>query len=1168
MHLKQIKLAGFKSFVDPMQIHLQGQLVAVVGPNGCGKSNIMDAVRWVLGESSAKQLRGESMQDVIFNGSNTRKPLSRASVELVFDNTLQRVTGPWSPYTEISIKRTLLRDGTSSYYINQQAVRRRDITDLFLGTGVGARGYAVIEQGMISRIIDARPEELRGYLEEAAGISKYRERRKETTSRLHDSNENLLRLNDIRHELHQQIERLEKQAEAAKAYRQIQTEIHQTERLYSLSMYQQLRAKIQQNKAMLASLLMQKTKLDSELTRLDGILLQGKQQEFELNQAQHEQQSELFRINNALSLLEQEKQLSQQLLTQLQERLTQAETQIANLNQKLQQWKEEKEAVLQQIHDEKQTLQDEEMSYAAVQLQLSALTQALQQLSEEKQALTMALNQRQSTLAANNNQLQRLKNKQETLASQLLKVNEVLEKQPPANDEMLVLSQQRNHNQDEIRLVDIALEDIHANLANLEREKQQAQTNYLEAKHQLSTLQAKKESLDSLKQMVAGGSQIHGWWSDNYPDAPALWSVLAVEEGYSTAVNAVLNDWLYARPLLSNWKIPDQIPPGLTKWVRELDADIVSEVETNIPFPIMPLASVIRCEHLLFHPFVSAMVRDVFLAALQDAQIGYAQLPPHVRLVTKEGWIFSSTTIQYFPEQAETKLIDYPRLISALEKEMPILQAQVDQHHLDLQALDARIQSARESEQSFRTKRRDIQAKIIKLDGQIERMTAEEKKAEFAKQQMLHEKIELTSSIEWTLQEIAQLNIEAGAFEHLDAERTLVQQATEKYQQLLAQVEALKKTDRQQQQDVMQRKGQIDRLTMRLAHIEERLVESSQSLELLADTKIELLEEKLSVEGSDNRTKVEETLAEQGNAESGLAVIRQSIVVLHESLLLAEKDKAVFVEQLKPIDAQIKQIEIQLTADEQRVAELTAQNEVEVSQLNEEALQLVGSLSAEQLAAKLPKLQRSLLQLGAVNLAALDELADTIARQGYLDAQVNDINQAIDTLEAAIRKIDRETRALLKETFEQVNQSLSALFPLLFGGGVARLSFSGDEILDAGILFTAQPPGKKNSSIQLLSGGEKALTALALVFALFQLNPAPFCLLDEVDAPLDDANTGRFAEMVKHMSKATQFLFISHNRITMEMANQLVGVTMQEQGVSRIVTVDMEKALTFSEEGA
>ncbi|MFC4158738.1 chromosome segregation protein SMC [Chitinimonas lacunae] len=1165
MRLTHIKLAGFKSFVDPTAIPVPGQLVAVVGPNGCGKSNVIDAVRWVLGESSAKQLRGESMQDVIFNGSTGRKPVSRASVELVFNNAEGRAAGQWSTFAEISIKRILTRQGESSYFINNIQCRRRDIADLFLGTGVGTRGYAVIEQGMISRIIEARPEELRAFLEEAAGISKYKERRRETESRLTDTRDNLARVDDIRQELEQQLARLASQAEVASRYHEMKRSVVEKQNLLALQRKfdaardeEKARRDMSATQNEIEALTARVREAEAEIERL-------RESHYDAHDAVQRSQTEWADANARVAKLEQQLLHLRETRQRLSQQLAQAKAQLeqnarsrTDLDGEREQWQQRLEDATLAQEDGQIALLDEQTELPRLEAHYKACDESLQTaqlaLSQARQGRQLAEQQLQH-LERSLNQLRQRRDRLEAEAAAL---------SPP---DLPALDDKRL----EVESLSLAVEDAQARLEALDQASHEAEAERSHARHEQERLRAERAELqarrDALAQLQAQAGRdrtLDQWLMRHGLDPNArLFRHLKIEAGWETAVEAVLRERMNALAVEPGFGAAEPAPARLTLvW-----PGVVPAASTTLS-TATPLLNHVKADNPAFAAALADWLAQVWCVADEAALLAVAaSLPPAGLAVAPSGHAVSRYGLHYYaPDNAlagvlqrEKDLADCEQRLAGVEAALAAAATALLTAERTLGERHAELKHARQRFDALRGQRGERQVELARLSQaaeharvRIEALTAE-------RQAVAEELAELALESEAARQELE------GGSNGLPALETALTAAREARGEaevaLQRQRERLRAAERAAQEAGFARQA----ATQKLAELDRRLGELEVQRE---ETQLRLEEVGFDLEGIDEGefdVGFQAAIEARAERERALAASRDAAQTLSNALREAELGRQQLQEAFEPLRERLG--ELKLKEQEARLAVERFAQELTEAGADEAALRpLLGEgLKIQALVGEIGRLTQAINSLGNVNLAALEELETARERKTYLDAQAADLVEAMETLEGAIRRIDRETRAMLQSTFDQVNASLQELFPTLFGGGHAELILTGDEILDAGIQIMAQPPGKKNSTIHLLSGGEKALTALSLVFSLFRLNPAPFCLLDEVDAPLDDANTGRFCEMVKRMAERTQFLYISHNKITMEMADQLIGITMQEQGVSRVVAVDIAAALAMRE---
>ncbi|MBL8446195.1 MAG: chromosome segregation protein SMC [Zoogloeaceae bacterium] len=1171
MRLSKLKLAGFKTFVDPTTVLTPGRLVGVVGPNGCGKSNIIDAVRWVLGESRASALRGESMQDVIFNGSTTRKPVARASVELVFDNAEGRASGQWRQYAEISVKRVLDRSGESTYFINQAPVRRKDVIDLFLGTGLGPRAYAIIEQGMISRIIEARPEEIRGFLEEAAGVTKYRERRRETEGRLGDARDNLLRLDDIRGELAGRIEHLAVQAEVAERHQALTAALAEQQQLLWLLKCLEAR---RQRAAASSALADGTRRIDADNARIQALESEieiCRETHFATSEAVHQAQSDLFAVTAEVSRLEAERRHLQDARQRLERRLDELEAdrheweaRVANLAAEQERWQGLAEHAARRvaIAEARHEAARDRLPEAEEALRVAeAASQALRRdLAQTEQAHRVEETKRASALRALDALAQRRTRLEAEGSAIVVPAGDGLAEREAALE---LQRQQIEEGQAKLAALQVALPEAQAALkVALEAERAD--------QRRVAEIRARRDALAQLQTKVQRQGALGDWLAEHgWGNLEPLWKGLRVAPGWEMAVEAVLRERLSALApqdidmLLAALDAP---PPGTLAFclpTAPARADLVAR-----DLPGVPLSN-----HCTWgaSPFAAAVHNWLAGVRVVDELgpwlAGAGGLPPEVALVTQRGQILTRGLLTHYAPDARTHgVMEREREIEVLAGELALAQEVAVAAHRIVQDGEERVQHLQESSgvlrREIQTRQQDMhseQVALLKL--QQARSRALERAAQLEADLTEHFRAE-----EAEVAHLGQAEIElARCAEMADLQRLRLESALESQREREGALRESRSLDQAMTRELQEAQfserecaGKLDDGTRNRTLADEQLARNAREV---AQREAELA---ATTTGS-NEAALQAALDQREERERALAGRRDALAAAAATLREREELRLQTEQAAAPVRERVAQLRLDVQAAElaegQFAARLAESGADEVSL----APRLTGELREIALQREVSRLGRELAELGAVNLAAVDELRAARERKGYLDDQFEDLTTAIATLEDAIRRIDRETREQLAETYNTVTRHFSTLFPQLFGGGEARLVLTGEEILDAGIQIVAQPPGKKNSSIHLLSGGEKALTAIALVFAMFQLNPAPFCMLDEVDAPLDDTNTERFCEMVRRMSVQTQFLFISHSKITMEIAQQLIGVTMQEQGASRVVEVDIEEALKLAE---
>jgi chromosome segregation protein len=1169
MRLNSIKLSGFKSFVEPTHFQLPGQLVGVVGPNGCGKSNVIDAVRWVLGESKASELRGESMQDVIFNGSSLRKPAGRASVELVFDNSDGRAGGPWSRFAEIAVKRVLTRDGTSSYHLNGQPVRRRDIQDVFLGTGLGPRAYAIIGQGTISRIIESKPEELRLFLEEAAGVSKYKERRRETEGRLKDTRENLTRVEDILRELNQNLEKLEGQAEVAGRYRSLQHDAQQKlHQLWFLRHRDAAREEERVRQAAAAAVLALEAE-SAALRRAEVELEAIRQSHYAANDALHAAQGVLGQAALEVSRLEER-------IRYVAEQRERIARQRADLEAQSAAWK----ARQSDAGSERERLTGEADVAERAAAELETRIQSQGGLVGEAEA---RLREAEAQSAAQRNVVAAAQQQIQVAAAEARGIDERLGDATARRDRLLAEEQGLaavdlagiDAGRQKVTEADARVAAAQAEVARwqeripgLEEARRTLQQNLSTEGQRHAQLSARLAALQALQEKVQVEDKVKPWLARHGLETLAgLWTRIRIEPGWESALESALRERLSA------------LEVGRLETVRAFAADVpparLAFFTATAATAARPERSLPRLADLLHlgDSGLAALLGDwlegVYTADDFDSALAARSTLTHGEVImTREGHAVSQFAVSFYaPDSQQAGLLARAQEIENLERQTRAQALIADAARTQL--IRAEAASTDAAAQLAASQRDAAQQQSLAHQQHVELLRLEQLEAQTTRrrQQLGGERDNLEA-------ELAELTARRQAgetrFETLDAELGVAQQRHAELddgvigarEALEAARVALRGLERHLQEARFERRA----AAARSEELERAIETARQQLEANRTAEAALEADLAGLADTSADDELQRALATRLDRERELGEKRSQYDDLARRLRAADEARLGHEHALAPLRDKVTALQLEEQAAKlggaqflEQLEAAGADREAIARGIEEQSVKLAG------LQGRIDALNREIEALGAVNLAALDELTSTRERKTFLDAQNADLEEAMSTLEDAIRKIDLETRELLGTTFDQVNDHFGRMFPTLFGGGMARLVMTGDEILDAGVQVMAQPPGKKNSSIHLLSGGEKALTAIALVFAIFQLNPAPFCLLDEVDAPLDDANTERYAKLVNEMSKSTQFLFISHNRIAMEMAEQLIGVTMQEQGVSRIVTVDMPGAIRLAE---
>lgn len=1171
MRLTNIKLAGFKSFVDPTTIPFSGNLSAVVGPNGCGKSNVIDAIRWVMGESHAKHLRGGSITDVIFSGSTSRKPVGQATVELLFDNSQGKLGGEYANYGEIAIKRQVTRDGQSNYFLNGQRCRRRDITDIFLGTGLGPRSYAIIEQGMISRVIEAKPEDLRVFLEEAAGISKYKERRKETENRIQHTQENLARLNDLRGELDSQLQRLQRQAAAAEKYKILKDQEGILGAQLAALAWKRLDQDLQNYESAIRDLA---TQFEAEQAQFQHLKTDQEKQRIahsEANDALNEVQKRYYSVGAEIARFEQaiahhqerqaqlkaDKEEAHHSLLQAQNQLQQDQAQISELQDKVAELEPQYErgTLTAQVALEQQQQAESE---------LEKWREKFAQLQEMSQAPTRQAEAEKARITQLERQIQQAQTRQERLEAELKQLA------LPDPQEIAIYEEKINLLQDQ-------LHDIALNLEACLSKKEQANNTMNDLRPQIKTmeqhlneLQGQQAALCALQAAALGKDEsARQQWLEHHQltDQPYLAEKISVQSGWELAVEVVLGGFLEALGLKEG-----QLHT-LSAGLQDLQEVGISLIEWQADAQAIPnehsLAACIQGCQSLPKSLYQLLANVRTAADLTQAHKILPQLEGQGSIITPQGcWLgqgWMKMPAKRSNEQGvlarEEKLKQLKQEIQLEQDKLAVLQTQLDECAETLKTIELERETYQFDKAQFHQEMVNLQSeqriKRNRLEQGQKRLNQIQQELAECQELSSHTQLEVNaarSNLQVALEQMAHYTEEIALLseqknlmqEEIHQARSKVKETNAQLQNITLNLQTYRTQLTSLRSNVERFQQQIEQITTRINHIEQLLEKND---EPVAGLKEEL----------------EESLEKRILLESELSSARDHLAQIENNLRAQEK-------QYNQHEQNINQIRQDIERNKMEWQALTVRKEGAIEKLKnsqETVESLLAVLPPEATEEKwqedLTEVEQKIQRLGAINLAAIEEYEAAQQRKEYLDSQCNDLTEAMTTLENAIKKIDRETRVKFKETFDKVNTNFVELFPRLFGGGQGALVMTGEDLLDTGISVIARPPGKKNSTIAQLSGGEKALTAVALVFSIFQLNPAPFCLLDEVDAPLDDNNVGRFCNLVKEMSKTVQFIYISHNKVAMEMAEQLQGITMREPGVSRLVSVDIEEAQSMAQ---
>jgi chromosome segregation protein len=1169
MKLEKIKLSGFKSFVDHTVIPITSNLTAIVGPNGCGKSNIIDAVRWVMGESSAKHLRGGNMADVIFNGSSTRKPVSTASVELVFNNTEGKLGGEYAEYDTIAIKRQVSRDGQSLYWLNGSRCRRKDITDLFLGTGLGSRSYAIIEQGTISRMVEAKPEDLRVHIEEAAGISKYKERRSETETRMNNTRENLERLNDLRDEVEKQIKHLQKQAEKAEKY----TDLKQQERQFKVELlamrwqaYQQAAAQLE---TQLQKVAVEHNRLFVEVRDVDS-RLENKRADYKTQQQQfndiqgdyYQSVAELGRVEQAIK---HDERANENTVLEIGRSQQQADSALTEL-----------EADRQVLEETKQALIETEELYLVAQERQETLLDLQQDAQQHRHAWQTQWNDYQTKHARFKEQASGYAVRSEHLAQQQRQLQSRLDKLSAEREALSEtdLADAIESLEASIELIETQREDLEVELAQLQQQiaqhRQQIKHLHDELHHRRSEqhqLKGKITSLELLQQHAMGKDNKNlSRWLEQVQDVTLqsgrLAEYLEVETGWETAVETVLGSYLEAICLADMGAILPQLP-------RLTDESLtLFGTQGVLVRDAYPTSSLLTKVHAPWD--LSSLLAGIYCADdVETAQQLATNLQAHESVITRDGvWLSSGWLKIQRSKDNKTGVLQREKQLRLFKQQLEQLHQDITDFEEQLADTEAALKLAEVNRDALAQQNNQLGAELSVQNAELSAQSARLEHQHRRVQQINHEQQELTLQLNETgdtISETRELQAEAE-YSLSEQEHTRTQLETAN--------QALQSAQQQTEQSVNDSRQQVFSLKAKIDSLRSSETVTSRQIERLQFQHQQAMARRLELEHKQQHTR--STLTEQKVLLSAQSAEKDQLEHRLKTQRQLQDSLEAYITELSKQHTRVQRAldsekdaldKLRFELQESKVRGQTVNEQLK--EIDADAVQVLKNLPEQAQEAiwkhKVNELSTHIERLGTINLTAIEEYKAQSERLDFLNTQHADLIEALQTLEIAIGKIDKESRLRFKETFDKINHGLQEKFPKLFGGGLAYLELTDQDLLESGVTIIARPPGKKNSTIHLLSGGEKALTAVALVFSIFELNPAPFCLLDEVDAPLDDANVGRFSKMVEEMSATVQFLYISHNKVTMEISKQLAGVTMKEPGVSRMVAVDIQAAITMAE---
>ena len=1168
MRLSKLKLSGFKSFVDPTSVNLPSSLVGIVGPNGCGKSNTIDAVRWVMGESSAKNLRGDSMDDVIFSGSSARKPVGQASVELVFDNSDGSLGGEYAAYAEIGIRREVTRDGQSKYFLNNARCRRRDIRDIFLGTGLGPRSYAIIEQGMISRLIEAKPEDMRIFLEEAAGISKYKERRRETETRIRHTRDNLDRLDDLREEVEKQIAHLKRQANTAERYRVLKDEERSVQGQLLCLRWSDFQQQLSGKDTSIKEKEVELEEIVAEQRAAEASIEHDRQNQTSATEAFNQAQANYYKLGSEVTRIEQNiahtresrAQKSNE-LRQIEESLNEAQRHIEQDRQRI----EEIDAAMLDDEPAWDKLQESQKYSAEMLAQAESQLQEWQSRWDEFSRRNSEANQTAQVELSRMDQLERgvgqLDKRIERLSSEL----ESLDISALSSNIESWIAEEVACVAEEERLQGL-LGNASEDLQQLRESQKSLSQSLDETRSNAQSARGRLASLEALQQATLGqgDAKTEVWLeTQQLQNRPRLAQQMAVDSGWEKAVELVLGTHLDAVCVEDVEPVIEQLPA--------YDGERLSFVGSGdqAPSHSSKLTLPSLTTKIQSSTAIGGLIAGVFCANdLNEALSHRRQLSPGESIVTSDGfwlgvnWIRAGETdLQDGVLQREQEITELREVLHQLEQQSESQQGQIDELDAKLDEHESRRDTLQHAFNQSLREVSEVKSRLASGKQQVEQLHTRESR--------LNE--ELTEARQIRQQDEEQVKVSAGRrtealelINQLTAEGEVLQQEQESLKVSFEEARDRAEAERTAGQEIAIRvesmktarestAQNLERMTAQITQYSTRREELSVALAAEEENPVDALEASLA-ELLESHVASETTLA---SARTTLEEVEQRLRA-HEQARVKHDSRAASVrEALQTIRLESQEARVRLKTIEEQLHEGEFDREAIANDIPEEA-------NSSEWGDRLQDLERKIQRLGPINLAAIDEYDQQVERKEYLDSQHADVVTALETLEKAIGKIDRETRSRFKETFDQVNAKVQEFFPRLFGGGRATLEMTGDDLLDTGVSVLAQPPGKHVTNIHLLSGGEKALTAVAVVFAFFELNPSPFCMLDEVDAPLDDANVGRFCQLVREMSERVQFIIITHNKVTMELSNQLLGVTMNEPGVSRLVAVDVQEAVELA----
>ena len=1169
MRLSKLQIAGFKSFVDPTDIRLPADLVAVVGPNGCGKSNIIDAVRWVMGETSAKLLRGDNMADVIFNGSSARKPVGKASVELIFDNSDGSATGNFARFSEISVKRTLSRDGHSNYFINRIKTRRKDVLDLFRGTGLGPRSYSIIEQGMVSRIVEARPEDLRAFVEEAAGTSKYKDRRRETETRIDRTRENLERVADIRDELDKQLRRLKRQAGSAKRYQSLREEQHLMNGQLLLLKLRAMDEKLAQQDRLsarfendLEAVLAEQRAAEAQTEKLRREQAECREKHSQVQQEFYSLGAEIKTIEQRIEHLGETRQRQGEEVERLQSERQQRQQQLKEAQASLAQLREAQSALAPQVEELQQRRRQAEAQQAQAEGALENWQSQWDAFNEQSQASVRQREVQQSRITQLQQHLQRSGEQSARLEQEFAEARRLID-----DMDITELRAEVKRHDDVCAGSEQEFQQTEATIQSVEHEARQKREDNAQLRARQHEARSRLTSLREIQAAALGGDDeaLQQWLSKSgLGTQPKLATRIRVADGWQRAADRLLNDCLGALCV-------ERLPDDALAERPDCAVMLVANTSSSTTEPASDASARTRLLDKVEagETDLSGFLGGVYAAeSLREAIAMQGDLGNRECVVTRDGALVGANWISFASQsQLETGVLVREEEINQLQQSLGTLETQVAAGKHEIAELESKREALRQHGQEQRARLEKIRAERTEMHTTLGREEARHREIE---QRITALESELGSLGAHAHTDHNEINKAQELLEHaaaqqneMEAKRDALRKQKEQHQNTVAlSRDELQQIGEQVHQQALHKQrldAEFESTAADIARMQAQLKGDAEQLALIND---ELGESGAPV--SEWKTRLQEMLERKVEVDGRLAAAGDAVAELDQRIIRINEQQSSTVTAVSEARDHLEQHKLARQ-------EILVRRDTQVEQMDGKgyeraqlATQMSEDANIEQWELRSEELENKINRIGPVNLVAIEEFDEESERKEYLDRQYADLTEALDTLRSVIRKIDRETRTRFKDTFDRLNAGFNDFFPKLFGGGKAELQLTEDDFLTAGVVVMARPPGKRNSHIHLLSGGEKALAAVALLFSLFKLNPAPFCMLDEVDAPLDDANVERYCETIKTLVKASQMIVITHNKITMEAAEVLVGVTMGEPGVSRLVSVDIDQAVEMA----